>query len=146
VDCSYALANYAKLIQGPLTKSSKKTVFQFLLAAAPILKFSYKVQITIKVLMKMRTQVELFYKLNKNYKALLTESWAKYSMETYDQVKKKCMITKTFFYELNNKKFEKMKKMWTERHYTSRKLQFSKDLMMFRQFKLGEGNKPELRE
>jgi cell fate (sporulation/competence/biofilm development) regulator YlbF (YheA/YmcA/DUF963 family) len=146
VDCSYALANYAKLIQGPVTKSSKKTVYQFLLAAAPILKFSYKVQITIKVLMKMRTQVELFYKLNKNYKALLTDNWAKYSMETYDQVKKKCMITKTFFYELNNKKFEKMKKMWTERHYTSRKFQFSKDLMMFRQFKLGEGNKPELRE
>jgi hypothetical protein len=129
-----------------VTKSSKKTVFQFLLAAAPILKFCYKVQITIKVLMKMRIQVELFYKLNINYKTLLTDSWAKYSMDTYDQVKKKCLITKTFFYELNNKKFEKIKKMWTERHYTSRKLQFSKDLMMFRQFKLGEGNKPELRE
>ena len=146
VDVNYALQSYTKLIEGPVTKSSKKTVFQFLFAAAPIYKLMYQTTITIKVLMKMRTQVELFYKLNINYKAILTDNWLKFFPETYDSLKKKSAITKTTFVELTNKKLEKIRKNWAERHYFARKLQFSKDQMMYRQFKLGEGNKANLRE
>ena len=75
----------------------------------------------------MRTQVELFYNLNKNYKQILTDNWAKHFIETYELVKKKFTITKTPFFELNNKNFDKIKKGWIERHYYSRKIQFSKD-------------------
>ena len=136
IDGYNAVRQYTNFVSKKTEKGCKIVASAFFVGILPILRIEKHTVVAFQFLQKIRLQVELFYNLVKQYKQLLSDNWAEFFMEIYEQCKKNMSAQGQIVSEQNNKKIERYKKFWVERHQNARKLQFSKDLYIFRQFKM----------